>query len=101
MQGGTARHRDVGSSPSRDREQRGSLGVCGGQERIQGYYGGGAHYVKSYLCFQREGTGLRTLLLATNNLKIKLRTPLWERGFRALVGGNFPFDINFTLMTIN
>lgn len=59
------------------------------------------NYAKSYLCFQREGTGLRTLLLTTNNLKIKLRTAQWERGFRALLGGNFPFDINFTLMTIN
>lgn len=101
VQGGTAWHKDVGSSSSRER---------GAEREFEGLWGAGKgtsifcegrepNYAK--LCFRREGTRLRTILLATNNLKIKLRTAQWEKGFRALVGGRFPFDINFTLMTVN
>lgn len=103
VQGGTAWQKDVGSSPSRERgAEREFGGLCGAgkgtkvlrEEREP-------NCAKTQPSLQREGTGLRTILLATNNLKIKLRTAQWERGFGALVGGSFPCDINFTLITIN
>lgn len=107
VQGGAAWHNDVGSCPGRERgaeREFGGLWGTGKGTRVL-CEGREPNYAKSQLCFQREGTGLRTILLATNNLKNKLRTTqetsMWERGFRALVGGSFPFDINFTLMTIN
>lgn len=94
MQGGTAWHKDVGSSPSRERgAERDFGGLCGaGKGKRVLWEGRDLNSAKSQLSFQIEGTGLRTILLATNNLKIKLRTGQWERGFRALVGGSC--DIN-------
>lgn len=61
--------------PSQQRVERESGGLWGaGKGTRLLWEGREPNYAKSYLCFQREGTGLRTILLATNNLKVKLRT---------------------------
>lgn len=67
VQGGTAWHKDVGSSPSRERgaeREFGELWGAGKGTRLL-CEGREPKYAKSHLCFQREGNGPRTISLAT------------------------------------
>lgn len=61
--------------PAESVEQRESLGGRKGYKDIMGGEGLQLPSAKSQLCFQREGTGLRTILLATNNLKNHTEQP--------------------------